>query len=190
MKVGKSDFLQDELFLKTPDEEDYPGWTGNEGVSATHYYRKSCLVVMPKEYEGRFLRDAAGKGKVDTGTWLGRYLDSFRQNPADLTLRRELRATRDSIIDASKAYALAKAAVDTKDSRYASTLLARTHTYPDHVIGCIAEAALLMEDAALFEDAAPHVQDTLPSEVFHELGKKLTSKRRDSWRASYVILWY
>ncbi|KAL8640486.1 MAG: hypothetical protein Q9228_002594 [Teloschistes exilis] len=174
VKVGKSDFLQDKLFLKTPDEEDYSGWTGNEGVSATHYYRRSCLIVMPKEYGGRFLRDAAGKGKVDT---------------AELTLRRELRATCDSIIDASKAYALAKAAVDTKDSRYASMLLARTHTYPDHVIGCIAEAALLMEDAALFEDAAPHVQDTLPSEVFQELGKKLTGKRRDSWRASHVILW-
>ncbi|KAI4204825.1 MAG: hypothetical protein LQ350_000891 [Teloschistes chrysophthalmus] len=187
VKVGKSDFLQDELFLKTPDEEDYSGWTGNEGVSATHYYRRSCLVVMPKEYEGRFLRDAAGKGKVDTGTWLGKDLDRFRQNPADLTLRGELRATCDSIIDASKAHALAKAAVDAKDSRYAKMLMARTHTYPDHVIGCVAEAVLLMEDPALFEDAAPRVQDTLPSEVFHELGKKLTGKSRESWRASYVL---
>ncbi|KAL9578792.1 MAG: hypothetical protein Q9212_005497, partial [Teloschistes hypoglaucus] len=188
VKVEKSDFLQDELFLKTADEEDYSGWTGNEGVSATHYYRRSCLVVMPKEYEGPFLHDAASKGKVNVGTWLGKYLESFRQNPEDSTLREELRAICKSIINASKSYALAKGVLEREHSRYASTLLARTRTYPDHVIGYVAEAALLMEDTALFEDAAPRVQNTLPSEVFHELGRKLTGKSRESWRASLLVI--
>ncbi|KAI4259915.1 MAG: hypothetical protein LQ352_000565 [Teloschistes flavicans] len=32
VEVGNSDFLQDELFLETPDEEDYSGWTGNEAT--------------------------------------------------------------------------------------------------------------------------------------------------------------
>lgn len=116
------------------------------------------------------------------------YLDGFRRDPEHLTLRKELRAICNSIIDACKNHAMAKAVMKTKDARYASGFLARTHDYPDQVIDCVAEAAFLMEDPALFEDAALHVSDALPWKVFYELGKKFMGKNHESWHASYVVL--
>jgi hypothetical protein len=38
--INEEDFLEEHPFKdKTPDDEDYSGYTGNEGVSATHWYR-------------------------------------------------------------------------------------------------------------------------------------------------------
>lgn len=38
--INEEDFLEENPFEdKTPDDEDYSGYTGNEGVSATHWYR-------------------------------------------------------------------------------------------------------------------------------------------------------
>jgi len=38
--INEKDFLKKNPFEdKTPDDEDYSGYTGNEGVSATHWYR-------------------------------------------------------------------------------------------------------------------------------------------------------
>ena len=42
----EENILQPEPFDRDPDDEDYSGWTGNEGVSATHWFRDSCIVVM------------------------------------------------------------------------------------------------------------------------------------------------
>lgn len=39
LDVDEYNFLLDDPFCDGPDEEDYSGFTGNEGVSATHWYR-------------------------------------------------------------------------------------------------------------------------------------------------------
>jgi hypothetical protein len=40
VEIDEEDFLVENPFEdKTPDNEDYSGYTGNEGVSATHWYR-------------------------------------------------------------------------------------------------------------------------------------------------------
>jgi hypothetical protein len=38
--IDEEDFLEENPFEdRTPDDEDYSGYTGNEGVSATQWYR-------------------------------------------------------------------------------------------------------------------------------------------------------
>lgn len=189
--VEEDDFLDEELFSGEPDKEDYSGWTGNEGVIATHFYRKSCMVVMPKEHGGRFLRDAAGQGKVDATAWFGKYLDDCRDNPEDEKLRDQLSRTCDSILQASKEYEGDK----TLAEQFSKSLYRGcspdwsprdVHRFPDTVIGLVAEAALLMKDEVSFKLAAPHVKDTLPMTIFYELGKKISEAGLDSWRESYV----
>jgi hypothetical protein len=54
----KEEYILQELPFKgrEPDEEDYyMGYRGNEGASATHFYRDTVIVLMPKEKHMDFL---------------------------------------------------------------------------------------------------------------------------------------
>lgn len=41
MDVDEEDFIQDDLFARDPDHEDYEGYMGNWGPDATHFYYDS-----------------------------------------------------------------------------------------------------------------------------------------------------
>jgi cobalamin biosynthesis protein CobT len=43
--VGTSDFLVDNLFDRTPDDEEESGYTGNEGATATQWYRDTVSLL-------------------------------------------------------------------------------------------------------------------------------------------------
>ena len=43
--VEEEDFVQDDPFDRVPDDEEYSGWTGNEGAEATHWYRNTVSTV-------------------------------------------------------------------------------------------------------------------------------------------------
>jgi hypothetical protein len=45
VEIDEEDFLVDDPFKNGPDEEDYSGFTGNEGVSTTHWYRDSVRLL-------------------------------------------------------------------------------------------------------------------------------------------------
>jgi 2OG-Fe(II) oxygenase superfamily len=48
MAVDGSMFEQGDPFGSEPDEEDYGGYTGNEGATATHFYHETvCLLITP-----------------------------------------------------------------------------------------------------------------------------------------------
>jgi hypothetical protein len=42
--IEEEDFVQSEPFNRRPDEEDYEGYTGNEGAYATHWYRDTVRI--------------------------------------------------------------------------------------------------------------------------------------------------
>ena len=41
IELNISDFLYTDAFDRDPDDEEYEGYTGNEGASATHIYRET-----------------------------------------------------------------------------------------------------------------------------------------------------
>jgi hypothetical protein len=48
VNINEEDFLEENPFKdKKPDDEDYSGFTGNEGVSATHWYRDTVSSTHP-----------------------------------------------------------------------------------------------------------------------------------------------
>ncbi|KAK0724019.1 hypothetical protein B0T21DRAFT_395412 [Apiosordaria backusii] len=53
-------------------EEDYPGFTGNEGVSATHWYRMTVAVIVPNDAVDQFL--IKGTTKKEAQILLPQYL--------------------------------------------------------------------------------------------------------------------
>lgn len=46
--ISIDDIVQDNPFeAEPPDEEDYQGFTGNEGANATHWYRRAAFLILP-----------------------------------------------------------------------------------------------------------------------------------------------
>ena len=80
MKVSKKD-LQANLIHDQADpfrkaqrgERNYSGFTGNEGVSATHWYRVTVAVIIPKDDVDQFL--IKGLNNNEAQTRLPQYLD-------------------------------------------------------------------------------------------------------------------
>lgn len=48
--IEEDEIVQRDWFkIQGPDDEDWSGYTGNEGVSATEWYHASALVIMPRD---------------------------------------------------------------------------------------------------------------------------------------------
>jgi hypothetical protein len=44
------DIAQGNIFKRAPDYEKYTGYTGNEGVSTTHFYNDTVVLVLPRRF--------------------------------------------------------------------------------------------------------------------------------------------
>jgi 2OG-Fe(II) oxygenase superfamily len=44
------DIAQGNIFKRAPDYENYTGYTGNEGVSTTHFYNDTIILVLPRRF--------------------------------------------------------------------------------------------------------------------------------------------
>ncbi|MCJ1313989.1 hypothetical protein MMC25_007669 [Agyrium rufum] len=51
LPFGEEHILQEEPFKRRPDDEEFSGWTGNEGTSTTHFYRDSCIIITDDEID-------------------------------------------------------------------------------------------------------------------------------------------
>ena len=66
-----------------PDDEDYQVPIGDEGCPSTHFYLKSCLVVLPAPMEWQFLLGQAKDGKVNLFNWIQSMVDDYIKTPID-----------------------------------------------------------------------------------------------------------
>lgn len=64
LELNEEEFLGEVAFPDEPDDEEYEGWTGNEGANTTHFYRRSCIVMFPRR-ERRELISAAESVAID-----------------------------------------------------------------------------------------------------------------------------
>ncbi|KAJ9637150.1 hypothetical protein H2199_007436 [Coniosporium tulheliwenetii] len=93
---------------REPDEEDFEGYTGNEGASATHWYRDTALVIVPSEYSISFrLRPFHNGPKFegrleDSSLQLGGLIDRLEEelgrDPRNKRLQDELLGTCEFLI--------------------------------------------------------------------------------------------
>ncbi|KAI1909833.1 hypothetical protein LOZ61_004759 [Ophidiomyces ophidiicola] len=56
------------------DSENYSGYTGNEGVSATHFYRRTVVVIVPRISRVKFLFKRMLPPKPGMSEWIDRLL--------------------------------------------------------------------------------------------------------------------
>ena len=102
ISLKEHNIVQEDPFDRTPDDENYEGYTGNAGACATHYYRNSCIVIMPREHQSYFLLEPAQQGNADMEAWVGKAIEDVRQNPEDKRFRAELTRMCELILRASQ----------------------------------------------------------------------------------------
>lgn len=152
--INESDIIQDDAFEREPDDEDYNGFTGNECVSATHFFRDSCFVIIPRQYRIEVFQPWDG-GVSDVSLWLECLIEDYEANPRDLT-------SRDNLMELCAF----------EDKR----------NIDGRVLSLVIKGAMLLEIPHLFEKAVTLAAGTLPFAVFHEIGKRLRSPGLLAWQ--------
>ncbi|KAF9633731.1 hypothetical protein BFW01_g4625 [Lasiodiplodia theobromae] len=157
-----AEIIQFKPFRRDPDDEDFMGYTGNEGAQATHTYRDSVVVVMPRPHLAKFL--------------LGRYLDESRywkwspkeylNSPQDVRyvvnhLRRlvETNPTDEACrLDLEKA---ARFILDKERAQGRKSL--------DYCVSQAVRCSFTLRNSRLFEDAALLVRQKLEDEAIDDI---------------------
>lgn len=174
--INVEDIVQDDPFDRAPDKENYEGYTGNAGASATHFYPNSCIVIMPYDRYAGFLVDHAKNGDVDMEAFIGAMIEDVRQRPEDARLRSELTETCH--------YLMRVYTAKIKEEQARNQIYGRTESsaVSDDALGFVAKAALQLEQPALFESAATAAKESLPMVVYPALGKTLAEIDLEQWQ--------
>ncbi|THC96695.1 hypothetical protein EYZ11_003850 [Aspergillus tanneri] len=62
--------IPEDVFDRDPDDEDFEGFTGNEGASATHFYRETGALIMPKRFHFLFVLEKLKHGQGNAEQFL------------------------------------------------------------------------------------------------------------------------
>ena len=151
--LEEEDFVEDADFENVePDDEECDGWTGNEGCTATHFYHRTCVVILPRSHRFDFLfkaRNVKVKEYVDT------LLSEMQDKKLSSTAREELEKYCGRIDD-----------VDV--SKQGLTTIVR--------------ATLTLDRPDMLEKIAWRMPRMMDVDMFQELGKGLDGRETKAWQ--------
>ena len=155
--------LQDEPFDRDPDDEDYSGWTGNEGVSATHWYRDSCIVIMPDDEDALddLNFESALSSILKAKNLLGSLLDNLREAERTKTLG----ASNPDLERCKK-----------RVSKFCTLFVSTKHSshYDTIVLGDFVSATVLLDRVDLFQLATSMGRPNCFPSTYRNIGSALT----------------
>lgn len=166
-----------------PDDEECDGWTGNEGCTATHFYHRTCAVILPRSRRLDFLSEAY---TVSIGVYVDTLLREMRDGTLSMPSREELRKLCDMVVDAKKtpqkprkefvedpySFGSWKEEADIKGLSRVS----------DKELGLIGKTALALDSPELLEELAGAASRMLPIDLFKDLGKGLIGRDLGLWK--------
>ncbi|PLB53979.1 hypothetical protein P170DRAFT_469455 [Aspergillus steynii IBT 23096] len=91
--------VQDNIFERDPDEEDYEGYTGNEGAPATHFYKQTGALIIPKGFVFQYTLERLKAGQGDAAQILQDTHCGFKEQPNDQRARERLLQTCRVLLD-------------------------------------------------------------------------------------------
>ena len=170
-----------------PDEEECDGWTGNEGCTATHFYHRTCAVILPRSRRLTFFSEAEN---VSVKRYTDTLLREIEDEILSIASREELKKLCEMIIEAKKTPQ--KRRKETAGDPYSSSWrreepedkgLSRV---PDKELVFIGKAALKLDNPGLLEEFAKVASQMLPLELFRELGKGFVERDISLWQNGQV----
>ena len=143
-------------FDEDPDGEDYSGATEVAGASVSHYYRKKCIILLPRRFYVD-LRFTSIKGETDALTWLGQLL-----------AHHDRRQSSEGRADVSRLCSLIISNMVNKRWKHAALRMD-----PDKVIEPVIEpvvdAGLRLRDPEIIKQTAELAGDSFPPHLFTKL---------------------
>ena len=182
--IKEVDIVQENTFDRNPDSEDYEGYTGNAGASATHTYRNSCIVIMPRQFQTPFLlghaKSAAkaeycSRGDVEMEAWIAPQIQELRSEPAADERRAELAQTCELIITGYKA-------LQEEPVARGFSMTTRPSSLSSTALGLVARAALQLRQPSLFKTSVTVNKKILPIEVYRPFGELLGEADMAQWQ--------
>ncbi|KAL8673255.1 MAG: hypothetical protein Q9168_002332 [Polycauliona sp. 1 TL-2023] len=160
-----------------PDDEECDGWTGNEGCTATHFYYRTCAVVVPRLYRLDFLSEAES---LKVQVYIKALFSERNDRNTEGKANEELKDLCAAVIDAKKNPEKPRAK---PTERYLNSgppwqseeppLFKPLSRVSDAGLGAIAHAALTLNLPEIADAAAGAVKKSLPTSLFSNVGKYL-----------------
>ncbi|KAH0545386.1 hypothetical protein FGG08_000527 [Glutinoglossum americanum] len=167
--IKECDIAQPDHFAKGPDEEDYAGSSGSSGATATHYYRRTVVLLMPRAKSTEFFFEPVKNRQLDIKSWIERLAQAVRANPSDSGPKDELARLCQLIIEMNKTFLgnshlgqFAKSEWESKDMQYS-----------EDAIGRVVKASLLLGRMDLFQEALAAVPQRLSPWIYVDIGKAI-----------------
>ncbi len=151
------DIVQGNIFKRAPDDEDYSGYTGNEGVSTTHFYHDSVVVLIPR----RGMVDFRFRTARNDASHLLKWIESLQaevKHASQQFPREDLSRLCTLVIKHNQ---IAR----TQERSYHQVFPYRVR-FADHVLSKTAVAALQLDDVLLFEEAIVQIKGKPSSDLF------------------------
>ncbi|EGE00624.1 hypothetical protein TESG_07924 [Trichophyton tonsurans CBS 112818] len=102
--VRNSEYIQMNVLRGVPTDEDYSGYTGNEGTSVCHFYRNTAIVIVPKRLDVYFrFRGINGSNQEKLADWLNRLLPLIKDSQ-DTESREEFNHLVELVLEHNEAY--------------------------------------------------------------------------------------
>lgn len=157
MPFGEDHLIQKDIFDDlSPDDEDFEGHTGNEGATATHFYRRTVAILMPRSHCIPFFLQSTDRHCSDGGTEIIKWLDSLSE---DLTKKPESAARISADIKSLCALVIEQTR---KSKKHDST----PQQYSDKVLARVLQAAFDLNDKTSLAEACTVFYDKLSDPLF------------------------
>jgi hypothetical protein len=179
VELSEEDVVQEASFEGVdPDDEDYSGPTGNEGVSATHFYHRTCVVILPRNRKINFLFEAKLKGKTDLEPWVDTMFQNLYEKPGDTNLVNDLESFCHCVIERNHGN---RGKAQMGGIYYPWK---QTQSLPDTTLSTAALVSLRLRSADVLERIAKVSHDMLLPSVYEGLGKIIAQEGLKKWEIS------
>lgn len=174
--LDKSNIVQQHAFKGEPDDEDYSGPTGNEGVTSTYFYRRACIVLLPRSRKVEFLFEANLKSDTGLKTWVESIFQSLSKAPGDPRLEADLEVLCDLIVNRNQ-------------RNRGKAPMGRTYysweqprPLPDTTNSTASLISLRLGKVDVFETVVAAAHNMLEFSVYEGLGKAIAEEGLAKWQ--------
>ncbi|KAF3481101.1 uncharacterized protein GIQ15_03860 [Arthroderma uncinatum] len=147
LTIEPLDFVQRRVLDGKPTEEDYSGYTGNEGTSVTHFYRKTVAVIVPGSLDVDFrFRGMTPRNEADLAAWLNKLLPLI-SDPEDSKSREDFTRIAKLTFNHNEVYKKYEAIKGWSRPRQ------YWDKFSDSIISLIAKGLYTIKDLKMFEES-------------------------------------
>ncbi|KAJ1714668.1 hypothetical protein NYO67_3155 [Aspergillus flavus] len=164
----KDMLIQTGVFDRDPDKEDFQGFTGNEGASATHFYHETGVLIFPRRFHFLFTFQRFKHGYGNAKSVLEDYHRDLSERPNDMLARQKLLQVCRMITPGCCRY--------------------RRRVSPQEVQHKILQIAIELSDVELFCRAMEWLEKSFPSRTaqFSQIAKIVPQISRDAIHSSIM----